>query len=76
MYEENDHCGVGLTIAQVRQKYYISALQQRAKKWIRVCAKCIRFNGQSPRMADLPTERVSPRLVFENTYDLVMEQTW
>lgn len=68
VHEKNQHCEIGLTMTLIREKYYIPALQQRVKKWIMQCVKCIRPQGMAviPKMADLPSERVTPAVVFEN----------
>lgn len=55
-------------MALIRKNFYVPALQQRSKKWIRGCVKCMRMKDQTvePKNADLPMERVSPSFVFED----------
>ena len=54
------HGGVGFTMADVRQHYWIPRLRQMTKVVIRRCNGCKRFHAIAfarPKMGNLPTDR-------------------
>ncbi|XP_026318078.1 uncharacterized protein LOC113228871 [Hyposmocoma kahamanoa] len=63
------HGGARLTLAHLRQKYWIIGGNRTVKKQLRQCIKCHRFkpHRNEQLMADLPKERVTPTRPFTNT---------
>ncbi|XP_070530058.1 uncharacterized protein [Cardiocondyla obscurior] len=63
------HGGVQLTLATIRQRYWILGGRQIVKSFIHKCAKCIRWKGTAcfPLMGSLPHARTSPLPPFFNT---------
>ncbi|XP_070519714.1 uncharacterized protein [Cardiocondyla obscurior] len=63
------HGGVQLTLATIRQRYWILSGRQIIKSFIHKCARCIRWKGTAcfPLMGNLPHARTSPLPPFFNT---------
>ncbi|XP_070515395.1 uncharacterized protein [Cardiocondyla obscurior] len=63
------HGGVQLTLAVIRQQYWIIGAQTLVKNHIHKCVVCTRWRGQSPHplMSPLPNARVLPSRPFQNT---------
>ncbi|CAG4978222.1 unnamed protein product [Parnassius apollo] len=63
------HGGVKLTLAYIRNKYWIISGQRAVKKIIGRCTTCVRLNTQKRTqiMGDLPTPRVVPSRPFTHT---------
>ncbi|XP_047996213.1 uncharacterized protein LOC125234071 [Leguminivora glycinivorella] len=63
------HGGNKLTMAVVRQKYWILGLKRMTKSSIRNCVKCIRYKAAtaSQKMGQLPEPRVTPSQTFSHT---------
>ena len=62
------HGGVGLTMAKVRSQYWIPRLRQLAKRTIRACHGCKRFQAtalKSPQEGNLPTDRTVGSTAFQ-----------
>ena len=58
------HLGIEWTLAQLRQRYWITRARSVLKKVIDRCIRCKRLNASSchQKMADLPFERVQPEV--------------
>ncbi|CAB0041910.1 unnamed protein product [Trichogramma brassicae] len=65
-HETTLHGGVQLTLATLRRRYWILRGRQVVKGFIRGCTTCVRQAAAavSPRMGDLPMERVRVALPF------------
>lgn len=65
-HEAHLHSGAELTIAAIRQKFWIVNAREAVKKNIKKCMNCFRTraNVASQIMADLPAARVLPDRVF------------
>ena len=63
------HGGNQVTLAYLRQKYWITKAKQIIKSTIRKCTTCIRFKGEtlSQIMGNLPAHRVQPSKPFYST---------
>lgn len=63
------HGGARLTLAHLRQKFWIIGGSRTVKKELRQCIRCHRFKPSRnvQLMADLPKERVTPSRPFTNT---------
>ncbi|XP_063619660.1 uncharacterized protein LOC134792321 [Cydia splendana] len=63
------HGGIRLTIAFLRQKYWILGLKRMTKANIRNCVRCIRYKAAtaSQKMGQLPEPRVTPSQTFSHT---------
>ncbi|KRX12510.1 Transposon Tf2-6 polyprotein, partial [Trichinella nelsoni] len=63
------HAGVDQTLSCLRQRYWIVNGRSVVKQVIRECVTCRKENAKpfSPKMSDLPRERVVEVLPFENT---------
>lgn len=63
------HGGARLTLAHLRQKFWVIGGNRTVKKELRQCIRCHRFipNRNVQLMADLPKERVTPSRPFTNT---------
>ena len=64
------HGGVKLTIASIRQRYWIPQIGQSVKKCLRSCVKCNRVRGaayMAPNHAPLPVSRSSFSIPFTVT---------
>ena len=62
------HGGVGLTMAKVREQYWIPRLQQQVKRVIKQCHSCKRFQAvalATPPIRQLPLERTKGSGAFE-----------
>ena len=62
------HGGLGLTMAEVREKYWIPRLRKLAKKVVKSCWGCKRFQAvaqATPPPGLLPTERTEGSGAFE-----------
>ena len=62
------HGGVGLTMASIRQQYWVPRLRQLAKKVIRACYGCKKFQVSAfsnPPVGNLPTDRTVGSAAFE-----------
>ena len=62
------HGGVGLTMAKVRSQYWIPRLRQLAKRTIRACHGCKRFQAtalKSLQEGNLPTDRTVGSTAFQ-----------
>ena len=62
------HWGLGLTMAEVREKYWIPRLRKLTKKVVKSCWGCKRFQGvaqATPPPGLLPTERTEGSGAFE-----------
>ncbi|XP_076287403.1 uncharacterized protein LOC143212445 [Lasioglossum baleicum] len=63
------HGGVQLTLASIRQRYWIPQGRQAVKKCISRCVVCLRWRAatRDQRMGDLPPTRVTPARPFLHT---------
>ena len=63
------HAGPQATLYELRQQYWILDGPRSVQRVIRQCTTCRRFiaKAEVPRMADLPTERITPRRPFTRT---------
>ena len=63
------HGGPQATLYQVRQRFWIINGRKFVRKIISKCTVCIRFSQSTlqPKMGPLPTERITPGRVFQNT---------
>ncbi|XP_057335052.1 uncharacterized protein LOC130673855 [Microplitis mediator] len=63
------HGGTQLTLSHVRKKCWIIGGRAPIKNFIHRCLTCARMRGVRSQqlMGQLPSQRVSPSLVFENT---------
>lgn len=63
------HGGPSLTLAYIREKFWIVSGLRTVKRELRKCVKCRRFNSESNTqiMADLPEARVTPSRPFTHT---------
>ncbi|KRZ47850.1 Transposon Tf2-6 polyprotein, partial [Trichinella nativa] len=63
------HAGVDQTLSCLRQRYWIVNGRSAVKRVTKECVTCRRENAKpfSPKMSDLPRERVVEALPFENT---------
>ncbi|KRZ07030.1 hypothetical protein T11_11806 [Trichinella zimbabwensis] len=63
------HAGVDQTLSCLRQRYWIVNGRSVVKRVIKECVTCRKENAKpfSPKMSDLPRERVVEVLPFENT---------
>ena len=62
------HGGVGITMTEVRRRYWIPKLRQIVKRIRRVCYGCKRFQASAfanPPSGSLPSDRVEGERVFE-----------
>ena len=62
------HGGVGLTMAKVREQYWIPRLRQQVKRVIKRCHSCKRFQAvalATPPLGQLPLERTKGSGAFE-----------
>ncbi|XP_068704709.1 uncharacterized protein [Montipora foliosa] len=62
------HGGVGLTMAKVREQYWIPRLRRLTKKVVKNCHGCKRFNAQAfavPPPGQLPKDRAEGHSTFE-----------
>ena len=62
------HGGVGMTMARVRERYWIPRLRQLARKVIKKCYRCRRFQAnafQQPPPGLLPLDRTTGNRPFE-----------
>ena len=62
------HWGVGLTLTKVRERYWVPRLRQLAKKVIKKCYGCKRFQAvalKSPPPGNLPRDRTEGRATFQ-----------
>ena len=62
------HGGVGLTMAKVREQYWIPRLRQQVKRIIKRCHSCKRFQAvalATPPLGQLPLERTKGSGAFE-----------
>ena len=61
MHEASGHSGREYTVSAVRQVYWILGLRCLVRNLINACVTCRRLHGkpQTPRMADLPKERIA-----------------
>ncbi|XP_022836930.1 uncharacterized protein LOC111364314, partial [Spodoptera litura] len=62
------HGGARLTLAHLRQKFWVIGGSRTVKRELRQCLRCHRFkpNRNIQLMADLPKERVTPSRPFTN----------
>jgi len=58
------HCAPELLLSRVREKYWIISGRNLAKKVVRTCIVCFKFNPKfvKPIMGNLPAARVSPQM--------------
>lgn len=63
------HGGARLTLATLRQKYWITGGNNTVKKYLQDCVKCCRYkpSKQYQLMADLPSERTTQSPPFYHT---------
>ncbi|XP_076660747.1 uncharacterized protein LOC143364135 [Halictus rubicundus] len=63
------HGGVQLTLASIRQRYWIPQGRQRVKGCISHCITCLRWRAATATqlMGDLPSHRVTPSRPFTHT---------
>ncbi|XP_076660394.1 uncharacterized protein LOC143363739 [Halictus rubicundus] len=63
------HGGVQLTLASVRQRFWIPQGRQNVKKCVSRCIRCLRWRAAtaSQLMGDLPLHRVTPSRPFTHT---------
>ena len=63
------HGGPTLTLATIRQQYWIISGRRLVRSQIKECFRCLRFTGQplKPVMGDLPQERIEESRPFTNT---------
>ena len=62
------HGGVGLTMAKVREKFWIPRLRKKVKRVVRRCAGCKRFQAvafANPPIGPLPSDRTEGNSPFE-----------
>ena len=62
------HGGVGLTLTKVRERYWVPRLRRLAKKVIKKCHGCERFQAialKSPPPGNLPRDRTEGRAAFQ-----------
>ena len=62
------HGGVGLTLTKVRERYWVPRLRRLAKKVIKKCYGCKRFQAvalKSPPPGNLPRDRTEGRAAFQ-----------
>ena len=67
-HEETLHGGVGLTMAKVRENYWVPRLRQLAKRLIKKCPSCKRFQATalaSPPPGLLPKDRTEGNTPFQ-----------
>ena len=67
-HEETLHGGVGLTMAKVRDRYWVPRLRRLTKKLVRSCYGCKRFQVkalQNPPPGNLPLERTVESAPFK-----------
>lgn len=63
------HGGTQVTLAAIRQRFWLLRGRQLVKHWIRQCPKCLRWRATTPQpiMGDLPAARVWPSRPFLHT---------
>ncbi|MBV2113425.1 MAG: aspartyl protease family protein [Candidatus Thiodiazotropha sp. (ex Ctena orbiculata)] len=64
------HAGIALTLAQVRQNYWVPQGRSAVKRILKNCTVCRRWEGgpyQMPPMPPLPRERVTESVPFSHT---------
>lgn len=63
------HGGARLTLAKLRERYWVLGGNKTVKSHLRQCVKCRRFqtNNQEQLMGNLPTARVTPSRPFYHT---------
>ena len=62
------HGGVGLTLTKVRERYWVPRLRRLAKKVIKKCYGCKRFQAvplKNPPPGNLPRDRTEGRTAFQ-----------
>ena len=62
------HGGVGLTMAKVRERYWIPRLRRLVKRTVKMCAGCKRFQAvafSNPPVGPLPRDRTEGSTPFE-----------
>ena len=65
---ETIHGGVGLTMAKVRNRYWVPKLRQMTKRVLRACHGCKRFHARplpQPRVGLLPRDRTEGAIPFQ-----------
>ena len=65
---ETLHSGVGMTMAGIREKYWIPKLRQLAKQVIRSCHGCKKFQAvafANPPPGNLPQDRTQGNIPFQ-----------
>ena len=62
------HGGVGLTMAKLRERYWVPRLRKLAKRITRTCHGCQRFQAKvysSPPPGNLPREQTEGKTLFQ-----------
>lgn len=68
-HKRNNHCGTGTVINELRQYYDIIGVKVQVRKIFANCSICrkLRAKPRTPRMGELPIERVTPFVhAFQN----------
>ncbi|KHJ86527.1 hypothetical protein OESDEN_13717, partial [Oesophagostomum dentatum] len=63
------HKGIGNTMSEVRQRYWIPKLRQQVRKLVQNCVECRRLNGfpySYPETTELPSRRVVKGRTFQH----------
>lgn len=68
-HDETLHGGQQLTMAHLRQEYWILGANQSVRKHIHQCTTCVRYRAttRTQLMGNLPTDRVTPSRAFSHT---------
>lgn len=63
------HAGPKLLLSIIREQFWPIQGKNIAKKIVRDCVQCTRYNGRTPQviMGSLPTQRIHPSPPFNNT---------
>ena len=65
-HKQTLHGSVDLTLAFIRQNFWILNARDLVRKIVHSCVSCIRYakSKRPPIMGDLPTERITPSRPF------------